>query len=84
MAITVVALPAEFVQRVLAGISPGKPALASSAEKEAWRKGNLQRIAADMATYAGQHGAVKTGLWQDNEKLLSGQSQELPRTVRST
>jgi len=78
MAITVVALPAEFVQRVLAGISPGKPALASSAEKEAWRKGNLQRIAADMATYAGQHGAVKTGLWQDHEKLLLGQSQELP------
>jgi hypothetical protein len=78
MAITVVVLPAEFVQRVLAGINHGKPAVASSADKEAWRKGNLQRIAADMAPFTGQHKAVKTGLWQDHEKLLSGQSPELP------
>jgi hypothetical protein len=78
MAITVVVLPAEFVQRVLAGINHGKPAVASSADKEVWRKGNLQRIAADMAPFTGKHKAVKTGFWQDHEKLLSGQSPELP------
>jgi hypothetical protein len=66
------------VQRVLAGINHGKPAVASSADKEVWRKGNLQRIAADMAPFTGKHKAVKTGFWQDHEKLLSGQSPELP------
>jgi hypothetical protein len=78
MAITVVMLPAEFVQRVLVGINHGKPAVASSADNEAWRKGNLQRMAAEMAAYTGQHKAVKTGLWQDHEKLLLGQSLEIP------
>lgn len=78
MAITVVALPGEFVQRVLAGIGPVKPVMASALEKEAWRKGNLMRIAADLAPYSEQQKAAKAGLWRDNEKLLSGQSQELP------
>jgi len=102
MAITVVMLPGEFVQRVLVGINHGKPAVASSADteawrnakqrpfltappgaassadNEAWRKGNLQRMAAEMAAYTGQHKAVKTGLWQDHEKLLLGQSLEIP------
>lgn len=78
MAITVVALPADFVQRVLAGISPAKPSPPSLLEREAWRKSNLQRMAADMSPYLSQHKAAKTGLWQENEKLLLGQSQELP------
>lgn len=78
MAITVVALPAEFVQRVLAGISPARPSPPSLLEKEAWRKSNLQRMASDMSPYLAQHKAAKTGLWQDNQKLLLGQSQELP------
>lgn len=97
MAVSVLLLPAEVVQRVL-----GTPSMASrdkdgvtaqgasdlarptfkrpqsAEEKTAWRKENIQRMAADMAPYASQHLAAKTGTWQDNEMVLSGLSNDLP------
>jgi hypothetical protein len=47
-------------------------------EKQAWREENLKRIAAEMHQYSAQHAAAKTGMWSDNEQVLSGRGQELP------
>lgn len=50
----------------------------TSGEKQAWREENLKRIASEMAQYSAQHAAAKTRGWTDNERILSGQGEELP------
>ena len=47
-------------------------------EREDWRKVSTQRMAAEMTEFATQHAAAKAGTWSDNERMLSGQSAELP------
>lgn len=82
MAITVVMLPAEAVNRVLnmfqvkEAISGRLPS--DAAAKEVLRRDILQRMAAEMAQYAPQHALAKTGDWKENEQVLSGHSPELP------
>jgi len=77
MLLTVLLLPREFVVRVLDTLKP-KEVLTTTAELEAWRKDALQKKAAEMAPYATQHSLAKTGDWQDNERVITGQSKELP------
>ena len=77
MMLTVVVLPREFVVRVLDTLKP-KEVLSTSAEMEAWRKDALLKKAAEMAQYAPQQSLAKTGDWQENERVITGQSKELP------
>jgi len=77
MLLTVLVLPREFVVRILDTLKPGA-VLSTPAEMEAWRKETLQKKAVEMAQYEPQHALAKTGGWQENEKVLTGQSQELP------
>lgn len=80
MAITVVFMPSEFVQRAFGIIkAPETPSAShTTAQKEAWRKENLRRIAEEMEPFAKFHTAAKNGQWSQNEQVLSGESQELP------
>lgn len=80
MAITVVLMPSEFVQRVFGIIkAPDAPSASHTpGQKEAWRKDNLRRLTEEMASHAKVHEAVKGGKWSDNEKLLSGETAEFP------
>ncbi len=80
MALTILVLPREFVNRVLNTFSKAETTTAapSLAEIEAWRKETLQKKVAEMAQFKPQHELAKTGDWRENEKVLSGQSQELP------
>ncbi|HEY1051995.1 MAG TPA: hypothetical protein VGE39_19630 [Prosthecobacter sp.] len=80
MAITVVVLPSEFVQRVFGIIkTPDAPSAAHTpGQKEAWRKENLRRITEEMANHSKVHEAAKNGSWSENEKLISGDTAELP------
>ncbi len=82
MAVTVVLMPSEFVQRVFGTIKPaeGPPASHTPGQKEIWRKENLLRLQGEMTSFAKMHEAAKTGRWGDNERLLSGDAEELPRT----
>jgi len=81
MAITVVLLPADAVNRVLnmfqtaESTSPGR---LDAPGKAALRQGILQKMAVEMARYAPQHALAKSGNWQENELMLSGHSRELP------
>lgn len=80
MALTVLLLPTEFVNRVLGTFrSPeGISAAPSPVEVAAWRQETLKKKAAEMVQYEPQHALAKTGSWRANEKTLSGQSEELP------
>ncbi len=78
MALTVLVLPPEFVNSVLSTFRSSAKNAATPAELEAWRKEALQKKAAEMASFKPQHDLAKNGGWQENEKLLTGQSQELP------
>ncbi|MFN0080256.1 MAG: hypothetical protein ACKVY0_27635 [Prosthecobacter sp.] len=95
MAITVLLLPSEAINRVLNtlranGDGKGSQITATTAtvetqtipktpeERAAWRKENLQRMAAEMTQFAALQAAAKAGNWHDNELVLSGHSQELP------
>ncbi len=80
MALTVLALPPEFVNRVLGtvrtpAVSPSQP---TSAEMEEWRNETLQKKAAEMKQFEPQHALAKTSGWRENEQVLSGHSKELP------
>ena len=75
--LTVLVLPRDFVVSILDTLKPGA-VLSTPAEMDAWRKETLQKKAVEMARYEPQHAQAKTGSWQENEKVLSGQSQEMP------
>ncbi|OYW74539.1 MAG: hypothetical protein B7Z37_17310 [Verrucomicrobia bacterium 12-59-8] len=77
MLLTVLVLPREFVVRILDTLKP-QAVLTSPAEMEAWRKDTLNKKAIEMVPYAPQHALAKTGDWLENEKVISGQSRELP------
>lgn len=93
-AITMIMLPATIIQRIRgsfgsssAGISAagnGAGSLQalrkhkSTAEGEAWRKENLQRVSEEMLPFASLHATAKMGGWEDNKALLVGDSSELP------
>jgi hypothetical protein len=49
------------------------------AQKQAWRKQNLEKISAEMERYSSIYDAVKTGRWNDHETVLFGQAEELPQ-----
>lgn len=80
MAITVVLLPTEFVQRVFGIIkTPGEPSASHTPkQKEAWRLESLRRITEEMQAHAKTQAAAKNGTWSENEKVLSGETAELP------
>lgn len=81
MAVTVVLImPSEAVQRVFGMTkAPGAAHAAHTpAQQEAWRKENLARLSAEMADFAKLHAAARTGTWSDNERVLSGQGEEVP------
>ena len=80
MALTVLALPPELVNSVLNTFrNDGRSsAPAKTVEIEAWRKETLKKKAAEMAQYEPQHALAKSGVWRENEKVLSGQTPELP------
>jgi len=75
--LSLLVVPRDFVVQVLDTLKP-QGVLSPSAEMEAWRAEKLKKKAAEMAQYEPQHALAKTGSWRDNEKVLSGQSQELP------
>ncbi|MCF7788477.1 MAG: hypothetical protein K9N47_20315 [Prosthecobacter sp.] len=75
--VPVLVLPREFVIGILDTLKP-VAALSTTAEMEAWRKNELQKKAAEMAPFKPEYDLAKTGGWKENEKVLSGQSQELP------
>ena len=75
--VPVLVLPREFVLGILDTLKP-VATLSTPAEMEAWRKKELQKKANEMAPFKSQHDLAKTGGWGENEKVLSGQSQELP------
>ena len=77
MLLTILVVPREFVVRILDTLKP-KDALSTPSEMEAWRKDNLNKKAAELAQYAPLQALAKTGSWSENEKLISGQSPELP------
>lgn len=79
MAITVVLMPSEFVQRVFGMVkAPDSPSAShSTGQKEAWRRENLRRITEEMSAFAKIHEAAKNGKWSENEKTLSGETPEL-------
>jgi hypothetical protein len=77
MLLTVLVLPRDFVVQILDMVKPQR-VLSPGAQMEAWRKESLKKKAAEMAPYESQHAQALTGSWQENEKVLSGQSQELP------
>ncbi len=89
MALTFFVLPNSLVSRMLGqreravthsqGATTAKKALTPQ-EKDAWRKENTQKMAKEMAAYASQHVTALTSDWHENEKLLSGQTAELPAT----
>lgn len=80
MALTILVLPPEFVNRVLNTFRTSETQTAAPlpADLEVWRKETLQKKVAEMAPFQSQHALAKTGDWRENEKVLSGQSQELP------
>lgn len=80
MAITLILMPPEFVQRVFGSLkTPGAPSASHTPrQKEAWRKENLLRIAGEMESHAKVQAAAKSGKWSENEKLLSGETPEFP------
>lgn len=80
MALTVLALPSELVNRILGTAkTPAVGAAAPTpAEMAAWRKETLQKKAAELAKFESQHAQAKNGTWRENELVLSGHSQELP------
>ncbi|OYW21740.1 MAG: hypothetical protein B7Z55_05500 [Planctomycetales bacterium 12-60-4] len=80
MALTVLALPPELVNRVLGTVRTPAVSLSlpTSAEMEAWRNETLQKKAAEMKQFEAQHALAKTGSWRENEQVLSGHSKELP------
>lgn len=75
--VPVLVLPREFVLGILDTLKP-VATLSTPAEMEAWRKKELQKKAAEMKPFEAQHALAKNGGWQENEKVLSGKSQELP------
>lgn len=75
--VPVLVLPREFVLGILDALKP-VATLSIPAEMEAWRKKELQKKAAEMKPFEAQHALAKNGGWQENEKVLSGKSQELP------
>ncbi len=75
--VPVLVLPREFVIGILDTLKPAAT-LSTPVEMEAWRKKELQKKAAEMKPFEAQLALAKTGGWQENEKVLSGQSQELP------
>ncbi|MDI1311236.1 hypothetical protein [Prosthecobacter sp.] len=70
-------VPRNFVVGVLDTLKP-EGVRSDHANLGAWREGELQKKAAEMAAYKVQHALAKTGAWRENEKVLSGQSPELP------
>lgn len=75
--VPVLVLPREFVLGILDTLKPAAT-LSTPAEMEAWRKNELQKKASEMKPFEAQHALAKTGGWQENEKVLSGKSPELP------
>lgn len=92
MAVSVFLLPSEVVQHVF-GVAnnethdqPGSAKrggapkeIPSVSEREAWRKENLRRMAEDMASYESLFRTAKVGTWTENERVLSGLSEEMPQ-----
>ncbi|MGV3662933.1 MAG: hypothetical protein ACO1TE_22300 [Prosthecobacter sp.] len=80
MAITVVFMPSEFVQRVFGMMkTPEAPSAShTTGQKEAWRKENLRRITEEMEAFSKVQGTAKNGKWSENQRVLSGETQELP------
>jgi hypothetical protein len=74
-ALSILVLPPEFVKSVQ---SMFRTTAGQAAEMEAVRKDALQKKAAEMVNFKAQHAMAMTGGWKENEKMLSGQSQELP------
>lgn len=75
MAFTFVMLPANFVHWMLGTLPVPQ---VTTGQKEAWRKENLARLAQEMSGFSKIHEAAKTGTWSENERVLSGQTEELP------
>ena len=82
MALTVLVLPPEIINRILGTFRASTVQSASvrttPAQMEAWRQETLKKKAAEMAQFEPQHKLAKTGTWRENELVLSGHSQELP------
>jgi len=80
MALTVFLLPQEIVKKLVldAPVNPLQGGFRKSpAYLEDWRQQNLKRMVSDMAAFAPIHMAAKSGSWRDNEKVLSGHSEQL-------
>lgn len=73
--LSILVLPPEFVNSVQTMF---RTTAGQAAEMEAMRKDALQKKAAEMVNFTAQHAMAMTGGWKENEKLLSGHSQELP------
>lgn len=76
--VPVLVLPREFVIRILDTLKPVASVLSTPAEMEAWRNLELQKKAAEMKPFEAQFAQAKTGGWKENEKVLTGHSEELP------
>ncbi|MFC5454912.1 hypothetical protein [Prosthecobacter fluviatilis] len=76
--VPVLVLPREFAIGILDTLKPAAQPLSTPAELEAWRKQELQKKAAEMKPFEAQHALAKKGGWSENEKVLSGKSEELP------
>ncbi len=88
MALTILLLPQQIIGRLVSfggrAAMPGGVASSlttsfkSPAEMEAWRRENLRRMEEDMANFAAQQKAAKTGTWRESEKILLGHTEGLP------
>lgn len=80
MLLTLLVLPGPFVSRLLRRNDQAAAAIQrpQAAQKEAWRQESTRQMAQEMAAYESQHATVLISSWQDCEKLLSGQTTELP------
>lgn len=77
MLLSLLLFPREYVIGVLDALKPAN-ARVSNEELVAWRSENLKKKAAEMARFEPQYARAKTGSWKENEKVLSGKSEELP------
>ncbi|MCB1278233.1 hypothetical protein [Prosthecobacter sp.] len=83
MVLTVLVLPSEVISRILNAFrtSEVQPSVVKTPEEmEAWRGEMMKKVASELTQFAPQHAAAKSGIWRENEQLLSGRSQELPES----
>lgn len=81
MALSLMLMPADFIQWMSGAVktSPSFASTQTQAQKEAWRSENLARLAQEMSSFSKIYDAAKTGKWEENERVLSGQTAEIPQ-----